>query len=120
MLFLGQINADLNPETLGDLLESAPSTEVNETIQKAETCFPSCAQVAIEVLGPHKTVRNTNAPMASAVYRRRLLEAWGWRVLTVPYDQWSACGRGSDSKELLLQALLGVALPDVYGSLIHV
>ena len=50
---------------------------------------PGQVKLAIEVdRHKHFTV-NTNQPLGHTVLRRRLLRSYGWKVLSVPYYDWS-------------------------------
>jgi hypothetical protein len=48
------------------------------------------AKVAIEVDGPSHFTSNTRECLGLTLARRRLLEARGWQVLSVPYFDWAA------------------------------
>lgn len=48
---------------------------------------------AFEVDGPHHFYRDTSMRTASSLLKHRILEALGFTVIRVPYQEWSQCGR---------------------------
>ncbi|EER03720.1 conserved hypothetical protein [Perkinsus marinus ATCC 50983] len=47
---------------------------------------------AFEVDGPHHFYRDTSMRTASSLLKHRILEALGFTVIRVPYQEWSQCG----------------------------
>jgi hypothetical protein len=75
------------------------------------------AQVAVEILSPHKMTRNTHQPVSRVLYRNACLRAWGYAIVSVPWHEWVAvCGseksrRAQSAKEDFLLRLLVPVLP---------
>ena len=61
------------------------------------------SKLAMYVDGPAHFVRNTHEPNGSTMLRNRLLEAYGWRVITVPQWQWP---RATDGRVAYIKRLL--------------
>lgn len=62
-------------------------------------------QVCFLLLQASDVVRASNALLGHALYRVRLLEAYGWRVLSVGHWQWEQAGE-EDAQEALLLSVL--------------
>lgn len=60
--------------------------------------------IALEVDGPHHFTRNSLRPLGDMFTRTALLEARGWKVISVPFFRWS--GVDSEGQRALLQNLL--------------
>lgn len=61
-------------------------------------------RIAIEVDGRHHFTRNSLRPLGEMFSRTTLLEARGWRIISVPYFQWA--GVDEDARRTYLQNLL--------------
>jgi len=46
-------------------------------------------RLVIEVDGPTHFMTNANKPLGATALKRRLLERLGWRLVVVPYFEWS-------------------------------
>jgi hypothetical protein len=64
------------------------------------------ARLAIEVDGPSHFSSNTREFLGLTLARRRLLEARGWRVHSVPYFDWAALPAGGAGKREYVGRLL--------------
>ncbi|KAK2080103.1 hypothetical protein QBZ16_002499 [Prototheca wickerhamii] len=64
-------------------------------------------KIALEVDGPHHFTVNTLEPMADMYWRRTLLRARGWRVVSVPFYHWS--GTEDEDRKALLRRLIAQA-----------
>lgn len=72
--------------------------------------FPD-ERIAMEVDGPYHFTRNSLRPMAHMFTRTALLEARGWRVVSVPFFAWEGveeAGRRSYLQNLLVRARAGL------------
>ena len=67
--------------------------------------------VAVEVDGPSHFVGRTGTPSGSTMLKRRQLRAAGWPLLSVPYWEWNAFGKGNAAaKRAYLEQGLGEVL----------
>jgi len=57
--------------------------------------------IALEVDGPFHFTANTHLPLGSTICRKKLLEARGWRVISVPYFKWAALESGEPQQRYL-------------------
>jgi hypothetical protein len=76
-----------------------------------DLCIPE-QRIAIEVDGPHHFTRNSLRPMADMFTRTCLLEARGYKVVSVPFFAWEGVeesGRRSFLLNLLNKARAGEA-----------
>ncbi|GAB4822437.1 hypothetical protein N2152v2_009483 [Parachlorella kessleri] len=64
-------------------------------------------RIALEVDGPHHFTSNTFQPLGEMYARRSLLEARGWRVVSLPFYHWS--GASEEQRQALLRRLLAEA-----------
>ncbi|KAL6783637.1 hypothetical protein ACKKBF_B05255 [Auxenochlorella protothecoides x Auxenochlorella symbiontica] len=61
-------------------------------------------KIALEADGPHHFTANTLQPLADMYWRRTLLHARGWRVVSVPFYHWA--GAEDEDRRALLRRLL--------------
>ena len=75
-------------------------THTNETVFgpfSLDIYVPDCKTV-IEVDGPHHFFRDTVLRTSSSVLKHKLLECMGYRVVHVPFQEWTQCT--TDSRKL--------------------
>ena len=66
-------------------------------------CLIADGQIALEVDGPQHFVERV--PNGGMLLRNRLLEARGFRVISVPFFEWNALGTDKNKQEYLLRLL---------------
>jgi hypothetical protein len=54
-------------------------------------------QIAVEVDGPSHFVGRSHQPTGSTLLKHRQLRYCGWRLESVPYWEWDACGKLGDA-----------------------
>lgn len=78
-----------------------------------DAAFPGL-RVAVEFDGPSHFFANAPAPVGATAFKRRLLAAAGWDVVSVPWGDWAQLGGGLPSQRAYLALALdgsAAALP---------
>ena len=92
-------------QALGLQVDEEVRTELGYSVD-AVVLWGSC-EVAVEVDGPSHFVGRT--PTGATALKRRLLTQDGWRLVALPYWEWSALGRRAEAqREYLRRRLDGV------------
>ena len=63
--------------------------------------------IGVEVEGPHSFVGRSQQPQGKTLLKRRQLQAAGWRLMSVPFYEWDACGQSLAEQREYLSARLG-------------
>lgn len=62
-------------------------------------------KTAIEFDGPSHFIRNTGLPLGHTILKRRLLTGSGWRVLSIPYEEWEELNGEAEQMRYLKELL---------------
>lgn len=80
------------------------------------------AQVAIEIITPHKMTRNTHQPVSRVLYRNACLKAWGYTIVPVLGHDWMALGKNScrpETRSAKENFLLQLLTPVLHGEAVR-